>query len=385
MAAPDFSGGTPFAPGAGTIPDYVAGRKAERQIIDQAIAAITKKRTKKGTLERSPMTHISIIGPRGVGKTTLLEIADGKAAKQGVLVINTVQLPNLTGLVRELVDAPRRGWRRFVPWQAGGTGLDMGLKDELGTGSNLKKALLTRLQEQPVLLLMDEVMHYDLASLTSVLQVSQLMIGEKLPLAVILAGTPDLVGHLNDTKASFIERRKNIRINLFNDDESADALRTPLTNCGIEVEAEALEMMVALSDNYPFFVQLIGQEVWEILAKKQQATVDVALVEMAGKAMLDIRNNFFRKMYAEMQELDLEVYAQQVVEVWSSFADKQPKTGVIEAELMRKNNGLSREQAADIVLELEHKDFLWSDNKFSLAPGLPSFFTYVEERGRRLS
>ena len=384
MAAPDFSGGSPFAPGAGTIPDYVAGRKAERQIIDGAIAAITKERTKQGTLERSPMTHISIIGPRGVGKTTLLEIADGKAAKQGVLVINTVQLPNLTGLVRKLVDAPRRGWRRFVPWQAGGTGLNMGLKDELGTGSSLKKALLTRLQEQPVLLLMDEVMHYDLASLTSVLQVSQLMIGEKLPLAVILAGTPDLVHHLNDTKASFIERRKNIRINLFNDDESADALRTPLTNCGIEVEAEALEMMVALSDNYPFFVQLIGQEVWKILAEKQQAMVDVVLVEMANKAMLDIRNDFFRRMYAEMEELDLEVYAQQVVEVWSSFADKQPKSEAIEAELMRKNNGLSRERAADIVMELEHKDFLCSGKKLSLVPGLPSFFTYVEERGRRL-
>ena len=260
----------------------------------------------------------------------------------------------------------------------------MGLKDELGTGSSLEKALLTRLQEQPVLLLMDEVMHYDLASLTSVLQVSQLMIGEKLPLAVILAGTPDLVHHLNDTNASFIERRKNIRINLFNDDESADALRTPLTNCGIEVEAEALEMMVALSDNYPFFVQLIGDEVWRALVDKQQMRVDVALVETAGKKMLDIRNDFFRKMYAEMQELDLEVYAQQVVEIWSSFADKQPKSEAIEAELMRKNNGLSREQAADIVMELEHKDFLCSGKKFSLAPGLPSFFTYVEERGRRL-
>ena len=260
----------------------------------------------------------------------------------------------------------------------------MGLNDELGTGSNLEKALLTRLQEQPVLLLMDEVMHYDLASLTSVLQVSQLMIGEKLPLAVILAGTPDLVHHLNDTKASFIERRKNIRINLFNDDESADALRTPLTNCGIEVEAEALEMMVALSDNYPYFVQLIGQEVWKILAEKQQAMVDVVLVEMASKAMLDIRNDFFRRMYAEMEELDLEVYAQQVVEVWSSFADKQPKSEAIEAELMRKNNGLSRERAADIVMELEHKDFLCSGKKLSLVPGLPSFFTYVEERGRRL-
>lgn len=385
MAAPDFSGGNPFAPGSATIPDYVAGRKAERQIIEQAIAAITKERTKEGTLERSPMTHISIIGPRGVGKTTLLEIADGKAAKQGVLVINTIQMPNLTGLVQQLVDAPRRGWRRFVPWQAGGTGLNMGLQDDLGTGNSLETALLTRLQEQPVLLLMDEVMHYDLESLTSVLQVSQLMIGEKLPLAVILAGTPDLAHHLNDTKASFIERRKNIRINLFNDDESADALRTPLTNCGIEVEAEALEMMVALSDNYPYFVQLIGWEVWKILAEKQQAMVDVALVEMAGKAMLDIRNDFFRRMYAEMEELDLEVYAQQVVEVWSSFADKQPKSEAVEAELMRKNNGLSRERAADIVMELEHKDFLCSGKKFSLVPGLPSFFTYVEERGRRLS
>ena len=115
MAAPDFSGGTPFAPGAGTIPAYVAGRKAERQTIDKAIAAITSKRTKEGNLANSPMAPITIIGPRGVGKTTLLDLAEKKALEQDVLVITIVQMPDLRGIVWRLMNAPRMGWRRFVP------------------------------------------------------------------------------------------------------------------------------------------------------------------------------------------------------------------------------------------------------------------------------
>ncbi len=371
------------------MPDYVAGRKAERQIIDEAIAAITKERTKKGTLESSPMTHISIIGPRGVGKTTLLALAKKKAEEKEVLVIHSAEMPDLTEIIQELVDAPRRGWRRFVPrWlsrirdfgaQAGGTGLNIGLKEEPGPGKSLKKALLTRLQEQSVLLLMDEVMHYDLESLTSVLQVSQIMIGGKMPLAVFLAGTPDLVGHLNDTKASFIDRKTNIRINLFNDDETADALRTPLTNCGIEVEAEALEMMVALSDNYPFFIQMIGQKVWALLEKKQQATVDAALVKAASKEMQDDRDDFYYHRYDEIQKLKLSPYAHQIIEAVESAKDKRVARENLEAELLGRNEGLSEEQVDFIVDKMQQKGFLWVYEKGLLGPGIPSFFTYVKE------
>lgn len=233
-----------------------------------------------------------------------------------------------------------------------------------------------------MLLLMDEVMHYDLGSLTSVLQVSQFMIREQLPLAVILAGTPDLVYHLNATNASFIDRRKNIRINLFNDDESADALSTPLTNCGIEVEAEALKMMVALSDNYPFFIQMIGQKVWTLLAKKQQATVDVALVKAASKEMQGDRDDFYYHRYAEIEKLKLSPYAHQIIEAVESAKDKRVARENLEAELLGRNEGLSEERVDFIVDKMQQKGFLWVYEKGLLGPGIPSFFTYVKETMR---
>ena len=380
------------------MPAYVAGRKAEQQLIDEAIAAITKKRTKEGTLGSSPMTHITIIGPRGVGKTTLLEIADKKATEQEVFVVNSSILDDLQGIIRKLV-APqeRKGWRRFVPrWlsrisnvgaQAGGPGLNIALnialKDE-PKQEDLELVLQERLQVQPVLLLMDEVMHYDLKSLRAVLQVSQFMIRKKMPLAVILAGTPDLESHLGKAEASFIARSKDIRINLFSDDEAADALRTPLANCGIEVEAKALEMMVALADNYPFFIQLIGEEVWKILAGKQQTAVNVALVEAAGKKMQVARNNFYRKIYGEIEELNLEAYAHQVVEIMGSFEGKRAAKKTVEAQLMSKDHKLSEEQARLIVKKLQQRGFLWAYEDNLLGPGIPSFFTYVEEKRKRL-
>lgn len=398
MASPDFSKDSPFEPGSATIPAYVAGRKAEQQLIDEAIAAITKKRTKEGTLGSSPMTHITIIGPRGVGKTTLLEIADKKATEQEVFVVNSSRLDDLQGIIRKLVDSQgRKGWRRFVPrWlsrisnlgaQAGGAGLNIALNITLKDDprqEDLELVLQERLQVQPVLLLMDEVMYYDLKSLGAVLQVSQFLIRKKMPLAVILAGTPDLESHLGKAQASFIARSQSLRINLFSDDEAADALRTPLANCGIETEAEALEMMVALADNYPFFVQMIGREVWKILVAKRQATVDIALVEAAGKAMQEPRNNFYRTIYAEMEELNLEAYAHQVVEIMDSFEGKRAEKKTIEAKLMSKNHKLSEEQARLIVKKLQQRGFLWAYEDNILGPGIPSFFTYVEEKKKRL-
>ena len=369
------------------MPAYVAGRKAEQQIIDQAIAAITSKRTKEGTLANSPMTHISIIGPRGVGKTTLLAVTRKKAVARGVFIVRSAEMHNLRSVTHQLVDL-QGGWQRFVPrWlrrisgiggQIGGAGLNLVLKDD-PRQDDLELALRGRLRAQPVLLLMDEVMHYDLQSLTSVLQISQMLIEEKWPLAVILAGTPDLVYHLNATNASFIDRRKNIRINLFNDDESADALCTPLTNCGIKVEADALEMMVALSDNYPFFIQMIGQKVWNLLEKNQQAAVDVALVKAASKEMYDDRESFYDNRYAEIQKLKLSPYAHQIIEAVEAAKDKRVARENLEAELLGRNEGLSEEQVDFIVDKMQQKGFLWVYEKGLLGPGIPSFFTYVKE------
>ena len=231
---------------------------------------------------------------------------------------------------------------------------------------------------QPVLLWMDEVMHYDIKSLASVLQISQMMIEERLPLAAILAGTPDLEDHLMNTYASFLVRSENLRFNQFKDDESADALRTPLANCGIEVEDAALEMMVSLTDNYPYFVQMIGDEVWDALVEKQQMRVDVALVETAGKKMLKERDHFYGKGYRELVRRELAPYARQVLDLMGSFANKRATQEMIEAELMSKNSGLSKNQARIIVQKLKHKDFLWAYEKDSLGPGRPSFYTYME-------
>lgn len=386
MATPDFSRGNPFKPGSATIPDYVAGRKAERRLIDKAITEITKKR-KGGILAESPMTHITLIGPRGAGKTTLLNLADKKATAKGVLVVRNYELHDLRSIIHKLIHR-QVGWRRLVPrWlrrigyfrvQVSEASLEIGLKED-PIEEDLELVLRERLAN-PVFLLLDEVMNYDLKSLASVLQVSQTLIEARLPLAVILAGTPDLEDHLGDTKASFIARSKDLRINLFTDDEAADALRTPLAGRGIEVDTGALEMMVDLADNYPFFIQMIGEEVWEILVERQKAIVDVATVEAASNAMQDARSNFYRKGYKELVRRELAPYARQVVDIVDSFPNKQAMQETIEAGLMSKNKGLSKNQAHVIVRKLQQRGFLWAYEDDLLGPGIPSFFTYVEQK-----
>ena len=69
----------PFAAGPATEPAYLAGRDQELQTISRALNRITEARDEKtGILEMTPLAPIKIVGPRGVGKTTLLKEAAGK-------------------------------------------------------------------------------------------------------------------------------------------------------------------------------------------------------------------------------------------------------------------------------------------------------------------
>ena len=393
-ASPDKQSKNPFAPGAGTIPKHVVGRRDEFKLLNRALQGIAPSEIQKnGLLEETSMTPLVLTGPRGVGKTLLLTWMEERAREMGIHVARLAHVKDLTaGEDLSAGDAMGRllkdiaGKDHFLlKWLKRIKVLKFFFHDA-GVAVDLRKAaddyaevLEARLRKGPMVLLMDEAHHYKENIMGFMLQIGQRLISTRHPLLILLAGTPDLNSYLMKIGATFMTRSKDIYINLLTTEESKEALSESFTNRGIEVEPQALEMMWGLTDNYPFFVQLVGSEVWEALPDEGKRCVDVALVEQAQGAIRKERGIFYGKIYDEMNKRQLAPYALQVAEVITRQKDATAKRKTVVSVLQQKNANLSEEDAQDIVDRLQWLGFIWHAGESQMEAGIPSFFTYLQE------
>ncbi len=358
----------PFVPGTATEPPHLAGREEQQDLISETLRLITKPLV-KGKLERSPLAPIKIVGPRGVGKTTLLGVAGVEAQQLGIHVVNIARLRNLdpdSDIINGLLDGMHL--RERVPLWLGGL-----------ARLTFTRILRARLRRHPVLLSLDEAMHYDVAPLGDLLQACQQMIMQKRPLAVMMAGTPALDERLNETKATFIHRCQQMYINQLSDEAVRDALRKPLLDNGVkQVSDDALDLMASWTDNYPYFVQLAGEAVWEAMSDDGRKEIDLALAQSAEAAMQDRRQDYYHGVYVKIGKTGALAYASQVVAIVEA-ADPPLISEQVITELAAANDGMSEERAREVFNLLLDNSLIWFMKEGKVGAAIPSFFQYVKD------
>lgn len=373
--------GTPFAPGTGTSPLHVAGRKDELSLIDQALDLIAVPLVKE-KLSRTAMSPITIIGPRGVGKTTLLNCAEDRADEREIV---TVRCPQLRG------DDKQAAFHEFVERMLGAYKTSHDISGELGMPSVAKakysthierretyvKVLESMLLKKGVLLLLDEAMHYDTELLGMVLQEGQQLIAARRPLAMIIAGTPSLDARLSQVDATFINRAQDLRLNLLSAEEACEALEDPLRQHGVKVSDEAMKLLVSWTDYYPYFLQLAGAAAWN--AKGEASEIDLEVVGKAQEGMQKNRKKYYHKIYGDIWEADLLHPASQVIAIVEAAAEPlAPEQMVV--RLAKANQDITRKEANEIFKKLLDLGLVWFDEDAEVKPAIPSFFTYFKER-----
>ena len=381
----------PFAPGTATMPPHVAGREEQWGLISETLRLITKPLV-GGRLEQAPLAPIKIVGPRGVGKTTLLGLAEAEARRLGIHVVDIAGLPHLDpngDFISSLLDGiGLRGWISL--WlgshfksDALAAPASVSEQQRYYDRQMLAKALRARLRRDPVLLSLDEVMHYDVASLEILLQECQRMIGENLPLAVMMAGTPALDEKLGQIDATFSNRCQPVYINQISDEAVRDALRKPLLDNGVApVADDALDLMASWTDNYPYFVQLAGRVVWRAMRKDKRNEVDLALAQGAEAAMQEERQGYYHGVYEKIAGADALGYASQVVTIVED-ADPPLPPEEVAAELAAANDGMSSQEARKIFNLLLDNSLVWFADDGKVKAAHPSFFQYFKARRKR--
>lgn len=225
------------------------------------------------------------VGPRGVGKTSLLRRAQRTATDLGLATVYvTAGNGTLTAVIADEVDQLTRAWGHgdvLAQWveevkmSAGVPGL--GHVEVTGGGGPAPQATrafrelvthTTRSATQDadrkgLVLLIDEFQAADKDSLRTIAYAWQELQSSDLPvpaalLAAGLSHTPDVV----TGAVTYAERFQYRLMRDLEPHETREALTAPTSKLGVAWATDALATVVERAQGYPYFVQVYGDEVW---------------------------------------------------------------------------------------------------------------------------
>ncbi len=306
----------PFSPGAGNQPPELAGRTELLQKVEVLLA-----RVKAGRSEQS----MFMVGLRGVGKTVLLNRVREMAEAQGyqALLIEAHEskplplllLPPLRQTlfamdrmqnVSQKVKRGLRVLRSFIGVVKVKVGdAEFGLDIDPETGSADSGDLEADLAElfvavgeaaadrgTAVAIIVDELQYMTEVEMSALIMAIHKVSQRSLPLVLIGAGLPQLVGLAGKSK-SYAERLFTYpEVGALSLEDASLALQGPVATQGVGFTSEALAEVFRVTQGYPYFLQEWGYQSWNMA---QQSPIDLALIQqttVASTARLD--QSFFR-------------------------------------------------------------------------------------------
>ncbi|MCW2310700.1 AAA family ATPase [Rhodoferax antarcticus] len=306
----------PFSPGAGNQPPELAGRDELLRKVEVLLA-----RVKAGRSEQS----MFMVGLRGVGKTVLLNRVREMAESQGyqALLIEAHEskplplllLPPLRQTlfaldrmqnVSQKVKRGLRVLRSFIGAIKVKVGeAEFGLDIDPETGSADSGDLEADLAElfvavgeaaadrgTAVAIIVDELQYMTEVEMSALIMAIHKVSQRSLPLVLIGAGLPQLVGLAGKSK-SYAERLFTYpEVGALTLQDSSSALQGPVVSQGVTYTPEALAEVFRVTQGYPYFLQEWGYQSWNLA---RQSPIDLALIQqttVASTARLD--QSFFR-------------------------------------------------------------------------------------------
>ena len=291
----------PFAPGAGTRPPELAGRDAllERN-------AVALDRIRAGRAARPSVLY----GLRGVGKTVLLTTMRDAAEGEGMAIV-AIEAPENRSLPGILVPALRATLLRLDRMKQASDGVkralralagfdfdvEPGLADSGDLEADLADLLVAigeaaREKGSAVVLVIDELQYVPEEQLAALISALHRASQKQLPITMIAAGLPQLVGQMGRAK-SYAERLfEFVSVGPLDDHAARDAIRLPIEREGEAVDDAALDAICEQTQGYPYFLQEWGKHSWDAAEASPITQDDVAAATRSALAELDA--SFFR-------------------------------------------------------------------------------------------
>jgi hypothetical protein len=306
----------PYAPGAGTPPPELAGRDG---LIERA--AIALDRIRDGRAARSLILH----GLRGVGKTVLLNRIETDAEARGFASVK-VEAPEERSLPAILIPTLRvallrldRGKRARANLAKAGRALagfakalkvkykdievstdfepERGLADSGDLDTDLTDLLASvgnaaHEYRTAVVLFIDELQYVREDELASLIRALHSASQRQLPITMLAAGLPQLIGRMGRAK-SYAERLfEFIPIDRLDEKAARTALSVPAEKERVAFAQEAIAEILRHTMGYPYFLQEWGRHAWNVADASPISRADARRATTLALAELDA--GFFR-------------------------------------------------------------------------------------------
>ena len=365
----------PFVPGRGALPPYLAGREAEQRALMGILAYVEAG--------RGAPRDVVLCGPRGNGKTVLLRWFQREVEALGgridLLCRTPSELPSVDALATTLVPPGR--FKSLLP---DSLSLSVGIGRmgwELGGNTGTLAELLTlRCRQRPLVVLLDEAHTLNPVVGQALLNASQ-SVSALAPFLLVLAGTPGLERHLNAMSATFWDRAEQLAIGLLDRSASTEALTRPFANeePPVTFEATALARVLDDSERYPYFLQLLGAALWDVVATGEETTICRAVVARAVEAFDRRRGTYYQHRRNELERAGLFNVASVLARAFNG-RDRMTQ-GEVDAAIAGAGSESDPEgKAVRVRDDLAAVGYIWNPpgERDVWRPGIPSLMAHIE-------
>ena len=376
----------PFTPGYGIMPPHIAGREDEQAIFSESLELLAASRGPRPIL---------MIGPRGCGKTVLIEWCSEQAKKLSPKIRVKELVGNIPSDLNEtassLIDDTRSGLRpneTTAKVNVGIASAAMRFSRDATNQTGIVDTLVEQCAKFPMLLVVDEAARKSPEVMGDLLELTQVINRRSNSLFLVIAGTPGTTEVLRASGATFFDRAKGMNIGLLSADESRDVIVQPLAKQGMTIEEPALTRVIDESQGFPYFLQEWGKVLFDEAQRNDRPTVLATDVDATTEKVRKSRKQTYQSRYDEWRESDIDLLAKVLRSTHESRAQGDfTKAGLLGAvsRAMTEHEG-NDANAEKFTQQILDTGCLWKPlGSPHLISGLPSFIDHVLQRDRKPS
>jgi hypothetical protein len=320
----------PFRPGAGHTPPYLAGRSQEtnefRRLLEQDVV----------------IENMVLTGLRGTGKTVLLDTFKPLAFDSGWLWVGTdlsestsisedrialrliTDLAVVTSMITVATEEVRKiGFQKEKGQVQKTLNFDLMMElykttpglvsDKLKTLLEFVWQLLSQHGARGIVFAYDEAQNLsDHAAdkefpLSLLLDVFQSIQRKEIPFMLVLVGLPTLFPKLVEAR-TFAERMfRVVLVDRLNEKDSRDAILKPVqdSKSPVKISAKTVGLIAVESAGYPYFIQFICREVYDVFVQQHDAGQKIAVP--IGDITRKLDTDFFAGRWAKATDRQREL------------------------------------------------------------------------------
>ena len=294
----------PYTPNAGSPPAELAGREEQLEQF-----RVLVERLKRGATDQSMVVR----GPRGVGKTVLLNAFESRAESVGFLTYYHELTPDsslIEALARDTGSAlvrlsltqrlaarvrstfARLKTLRLTAPEGFEVAVELGGSNEGTITADLTELFLeigavAKEQDTGIAFFLDEVQFVREVEYRALISALHRCTQKQLPITAAAAGLPQ-IPRLSGEARSYAERLFTFpEIANLEQDAAASAFTGPASREGVEFDRDALDEAIRWTQGYPFYIQQLGKHVWNRASASPINVDTVTAAEPAAQHALD--------------------------------------------------------------------------------------------------